>query len=424
MCDRLAILGTDNRLRDSMTEPIPDTAEVALLRALRAAPELFAAIAARQPAESEFQLQARLRRQFPEALVRAALTLHDLRRKPAAMEKFSRAGRMWFTANGLEQSTSEIVGRHKARRFEGTVWDVCCGIGGDSLALAERCEVRSVDLDPAMCLRTQWNADVYDVGDRVRAEVGDAAQASAPESWLHIDPDRRPGGGSRRLRVEDAAPNLETLRLLMERFRGGAIKLSPASNFGGKFPGCEVELVSVNGECKEATVWFGELAGPDQFRATLLPFHETIAGDPLSARAEVTPPQEFLFDPDPAIVRAGLLDLLAERLGLCRLDAAEEYLTASTASLSPWVQAFRVLEVVPNNDRAIRAACRRNDFGSVEIKCRHLPIAVDQVRRRLPRTGSRGGTLVFARTCGKASVVVCERLTAERVTAADSATNC
>jgi hypothetical protein len=406
-----------------MTEPIPDTDDVTLLRALRAAPELFAAIASRPPAESEFQLQARLRRQFPETLVRAALTLHDLRRKPTAVEKFSRSDRMWFTATGLEQSTSEIVGRHKARRFERTVWDVCCGIGGDSLALAERCEVRSVDLDPAMCLRTQWNAEVYDVGERVRAEVGDAARLSAPESLLHIDPDRRPGGGSRRLRVEDASPDLETLRALMGRFRGGAIKLSPASNFGGKFPGCEIELISVNGECKEATVWFGELAGADQFRATLLPFHETIAGDPLSARAEVTPPQEFLFDPDPAIVRAGLLDLLAARLGLCRLDAEEEYLTASATSLSPWVQAFRVLEVVPNNDRAIRAACRRYDFGSAEIKCRHLSIAVEQVRRHLPLNGSRAGTLVFARASGKACVLVCERFAPERSTAADLTTD-
>src|SRR5204863_6782923 len=123
--------------------------------------------------------------------------------------------------------------------------------------------------------------------------------------FIHIDPDRRQQTSGRALRIEDYEPGLEFLKRLPDRFRGGAIKLGPASNFGGKFPAAEVELISLHGECKEATVWFGELAGPEAWRATVLPAGETIAGDPLEFVAEITAPQAFVYDPDPAAVRAG-----------------------------------------------------------------------------------------------------------------------
>ena len=102
-------------------------------------------------------LQARLRKVYPNELVRAALSLHELRHK--AKGKFSRAAAMWFDRKGLEQSTSEAIARHKAQRFEGPVWDLCCGIGGDAIALAERCDVTAVDLNTTTCLRAEWNAE-------------------------------------------------------------------------------------------------------------------------------------------------------------------------------------------------------------------------------------------------------------------------
>lgn len=392
-----------------MTMPLQIFDESSLLQALRASPSLFETIARANSAETEFHLQQRLRSDFPDEVVRAALILRDLRRKAVASKKFSRADQMWFTPTGLEQATAEQVARHKAKRFEGQVSDYCCGIGGDALALAERCEVHSVDLDPAMCLRTAWNAEVYGVGERVHTVVADVLQAGHREGLLHIDPDRRPGGQKRMMRIEDCSPNLDVLRGLMSEFRGGAIKLGPASNFGGKFSNVEIELVSLHGECKEATVWFGDLAGDQPFRATSLPSGETIAADPMSARADITSPLAFVHDPDPALVRAGLLDVIAEHLQLTRLDDAEEYLTGDQPLCSPWMQTFRVLEILPNNDREVRAACRRLEFGSVEIKCRHLPIEIERVRRKLSLEGNRPGVLIFARAAGKATVLVCER---------------
>ena len=92
---------------------------------------------------------------------------------------------MWFEPIGLEQATAEPVARHKARRFAGElVVDLCCGIGGDALALAEHSRVLAVDAERGMCRRTLWNGAAYDVADHLLAILGRAEQFPRPARGL------------------------------------------------------------------------------------------------------------------------------------------------------------------------------------------------------------------------------------------------
>ena len=382
----------------------PDESDV--LRRLRDAPRILELL--QEATATGLSLQKQLRAEFPADVVRAALSLVELRRK--AVGRFSRADRMWFDPTGLEQATAEPVALHKAQRFNGRVHDFCCGIGSDMIAMARSgCEVTGVDLNPATCLRAEWNAECYEVSDRVSVVAADVLHYPAQTGLLHVDPDRRAGPGRRVLKVEECVPGLGDLLHMMRAFSGGAIKLSPASNFGGKFPGCEIELISLGGECKEATIWFGELRGEFEYRATVLPSGETLAADPLAAWTNVGPLGRWLYDPDPAIVRAGLVDVLAERLGLRRLDDAEEYLTSDELVTSPFVSPFEVVEDFPNNPKEIRRAVRLGDYGQAEIKCRHVPVKAEEVRRKLTLNGSKPVSLIYTRQSGKTRVVLCHR---------------
>jgi SAM-dependent methyltransferase len=378
--------------------------ECRILNELRQTPQIFDAIATWTG--SELALQSQLRKDYSDALVRAALSLAELRKKGRA--KFTRADRMWLDRRRLEQATAESVARHKAKRFRETAWDLCCGIGGDAIALAEYCQVVAVDIDPAACLRTTWNAEVYDVASRVETQCRDLHSVVPTGGLLHIDPDRRAGSEGKVSRIEDYQPGLSELQELITRSRGGAIKVGPASNFGGKFADAEIEIISLSGECKEATVWFGELAGSQPFRATVLPAGATVAGHPLDAAAAVRPLGRYIYDPDPAVVRAGLIDVVAESLGLDRLDSAEEYLTGNERIDSPFVRAFEVLAELPNNESPLRSWLRTSDFGQVEIKCRHIPVKAEVLRRRLPLPGDQPGVVFVARLDGK-SAMICAR---------------
>src|SRR5258708_9058283 len=116
----------------------------------------------------------RLRKRFPDDLVKAAMDTALLRRK--ANDKFSRAGRMYFTRESLEQSSGETISAYRAKRFAGfsLVGDLCCGIGGDLIGLSELTHAIAVDADPLRLAMAAENARAYGRADRVTFLEGDA----------------------------------------------------------------------------------------------------------------------------------------------------------------------------------------------------------------------------------------------------------
>jgi hypothetical protein len=381
-------------------------ADLEVYRELKECPQIFQRI--NELSGDEFQIQGILRREFPPELVRAALTLVDLRNKGSV--KFSQAASMWFDRQGYEQATAEEVANHKANRFKHTTLDLCCGIGADSMALAKKVPVIAVDLDPFKLQCCQWNTELIEQRNHVSLYLEDVTKVPLGQHLIHLDPDRRFTTSSKVIRIEQYVPGLEYMQELCRVGQGGAIKLSPAVNFGGKFPNAEVELISLSGECKEATIWFGELGTPGLWRATSLPTGVTLAGDPLSARAKISPVNKYLHDPDPAIVRSGLLDLLAEQLGIERTDAAEEYLTSEHMVESPFIRSFEVLENLPFNEKVIRQALHKAHVRELEIKCRHIPVNVDALRRSFKLSGDCKRVLIMCRENGDSRGLICQRI--------------
>jgi hypothetical protein len=357
---------------------------------------------------------SRWRKQHPTPLVTAALRLAEGQRK--ASGKFSRFREMWTHPVGVEQATSETVARHKAERFagKGLVIDLCAGIGGDAIALAKANEVLAIDLDAGMTRRVIWNAKIYGVLSSVRAVQADAERFSLPDNALvHVDPDRRPGGRSRVRSVADYAPGLEFLRELVESGRGGAIKLGPASDFEQflDLPGVEVELVSLGGECKEATVWFGPLATPGVARrATTLPsgrsWTDRDEGGYSRSVPSSSPIPGWVYDPDPALCRAGLLDGFARAVGLSRWAAGIDLLTGSERVTSPFLRGFPVEEILPFDLKKLRKLVEVRLLGPLEIKTRGLDLTPEAIRAQLRPPGPHPATLLVVAPRGEPARVI------------------
>lgn len=379
-----------------------------LLRRLRGCPEIFAAIAASTPAE--LSGQRKLRDAFDDDLVRAALSVHEARQRAANL--LPHADQLWMTRVGLEQCTALAVATHKAKRFSqsANVFDLCCGIGVDACAIAEHSEVTAIDSAAAMCLRTEWNAAIWGREKNLRTQCADVTHMHWTDKVLHVDPDRRAESDRPTKRLEFYQPDLLWMQHVTREAAGGGIKISPASNFLQKFPGCEIELISLKGECREATVWFGSLGGEHAFRATALPSGESLSADPLSAWTNVVPAAaEYIFDPDPAIVRSGLIDVMAEQFSMQRLDAEEEYLTAAEYVSSGFVTGFRIEAVLSGNVRELKQYLRSNPSTHYEIKCRRIPTNADSIRRQLPTGSAAPRVIFFARISGRAAIVVARR---------------
>ncbi len=328
--------------------------------------------------------------------------------------KFSRADRLWLEPVGLEQATAERVARHKARRFAGgLVADLCAGIGGDSVALAVSARVLAVDADQGMARRVRWNAEVYEVEGRLAPIRARAESFPLPSKALvHIDPDRRAGAARRARSVFDYVPGFDFLQSLRRTARGGAIKLGPASDFAAHFdsPAFEVELISLGGECKEATVWFGDLTTCGR-RATRLPEGATWTDRDASpeGQASVAPLATWVYDPDPALRRSGLLDAFAVRHSLCRCAAGVDYLTSPDRLVSPFLTAFKVVEDLPLDLKALRRAVAAHGLGPLEIKPKGLDIRPETLRHQLRPPGPNPGTLLLVGGGGPARAILARR---------------
>jgi SAM-dependent methyltransferase len=350
------------------------------------------------------RLATELRARYPAGLVADALTQHELRLRAAG--KFDRAMRMFFTRQGLEQASAEVVARHRAARYAGSarVADLCCGVGGDLLALAEGRSVLAVDRDLLRVRVALANAGVYGVRSRVRGVQADVREISLRGmDAVFIDPARRTG--SRRLRAACSDPPLSWGVAVADRVRRVGIKAAPGLPHDAVPGGWEAEFVAVGRELKEAAAWSPALATARR-RATILPEGHTLVPEPGPA-VPVRMPGEYLVDPNPAVTRAGVVAELARSLGAWQVDAQIAFLSADFPLRTPFGRTLRIIDSAPWNQKQLSGRLRALDIGAVDIRRRGLAGDVGRLYRGLKLTGTRRATVVMTRVRDRPWGLIC-----------------
>ncbi|MBA2470653.1 MAG: class I SAM-dependent methyltransferase [Chloroflexia bacterium] len=359
----------------------------------------------------EIAIATRLRKSFPSELVTAAMSMHDLRVRARA--KFARADEMWFTRDGLEQATSESIAAHRASRFAGLskVADLCCGIGGDLLALAgqaSQAQLLAVDRDPLHLAIAALNADMLGVRGRitfVEADVRDADIHGLP--GIFIDPARRSDRG--RMSLGQSEPPLEWCLELDQPGRVVGIKCAPGLDHLRVPDGWEFEAIALGTDLKEAVLW-SPAAARASASATVIEgdaIHrlQPCPGDPVTVRAPVA--GETLLDPNPAVTRAGLVEDLARTIGAGKIDDQIGFLVASSPVVTPFGRSLRIVDSLPWNEKHLRTRLRDLDAGAIDIRRRGLAGDVDAITRRLRGKGGQPFTIAMTRVANQPWALIC-----------------
>jgi hypothetical protein len=372
---------------------------------------LDAAAAAVQAPGAELALATSLRREYPAGLVAAAMAQRELR--AAARAKFSRAARMLFTRGGYEQSSSELIARHRAARLPaaGRVADLCCGIGGDLIALAAGREVLAVDRDEVHARLAVHNAGVYAVAGQVTACAADVRDIRlAGFCAVFIDPARRIDS-RRRFRAGVSEPPLGWCLALASRVPAVCVKAAPGLPAELIPPAWEAEFIADGRDLKEAVLWSPPLAtataGPaGPRRATILPGGDTLVAEP-GEPVGVGAPGEYLLDPNPAVTRAGLVEDLARRVDGWKLDPQIAFIAINQDTRTPFARTLRVLDSDPWNEKRFARRLRELGVGAADIRRRGLAGDVDQIHRRLKLAGPHRATVVLTRASGRPWGLIC-----------------
>ena len=394
-----------------------------------------------------------LRRRLDPSLAREAAELHEARRR--AKRRFPCSENGFFTRKGVEQMSRASVAAARAawiaeRAGACRVVDATCGVGADSVALARAgLFTVSVDRDPRSALCASANLRALGLPDRV--VIGDAlALPLRPRATsearcgggggvdvLLLDPDRR-AEGKRSLEPEDWSPPLSEALGLALRFPGACIKLAPASDpariraalrqLGG--PGSaaagavgselapagaervpspwHLEWVDDDRELCELTLWTGVLALPGEGAHSCLslrthrgpPGANRLSGAPDTLVSRASPEVSeirFLAEPNPSVVRSGLLGELANRVGMAPISPEIAWLGGPERPDSPFLTPWKVLDSSTADPKRVRAMLSRNGIGTVAVKTRGHPDRPEVLERRFRGSGERRGLLAVAR---------------------------
>ncbi|WP_327184642.1 class I SAM-dependent methyltransferase [Streptomyces sp. NBC_01334] len=358
----------------------------------------------------ELAVATRLRREHPAGLVSAALGQARLRRRAAAKFGASDAERMFFTPNGVEQSTRASVAGYRAERMKAqgvtSVADLCCGIGGDAIALARAgIRVLAVDRDPVTAEVARANADALGLSALIEVREADVTEVdTGGYDAVFVDPARR-GGRGRIFDPEAYSPPLSWAVGAALAAPRAALKIAPGVPHEAIPAEAEAEWISDGGDVKEAVLWFG--TEPGAVRATLLPGPRTLLGAGLPD-PDVRPVGRYLYEPDGAVIRAHLVADVARELDGGLIDETIAYVTADALRPTPYATAYEITDRLPFNVKKLKALLRERGVGILTVKKRGSAVEPEELRRKvLPKgQGPHSATVFLTRVAGAPTMLV------------------
>ncbi|MFJ1973203.1 methyltransferase domain-containing protein [Streptomyces sp. NPDC087903] len=356
----------------------------------------------------ELAVATRLRREHPAELVSAALGQARLRQRAAAKFGAEDAGRMFFTPNGVEQSTRTTVATYRAERLKAlgvtSVADLCCGIGGDAIALARAgIRVLAVDRDPLTAATARANAETLGLTDLIEVVEADVTEVDTA-GWdaVFVDPGRR-GGRGRIFDPEGYSPPLSWAVEAARRAPLAALKIAPGIPHEAVPAEAEAEWISDRGDVKEAVLWFG--TEPGAVRATLLPGPRTLLSTGLPD-PRVRPVGRYLYEPDGAVIRAHLVAEVAQQLDGGLIDETIAYVTADEPRPTPYASPYEITDQLPFNLKKLKALLREREVGILTVKKRGSAVEPEELRRKVKPQGRNAATVFLTRVAGAPTMLV------------------
>jgi SAM-dependent methyltransferase len=353
----------------------------------------------------------------------AALTQVRLRRRARA-RLGDVVGALLLTEDGAEQATRTVVADLRAAAYSASgathVADLGCGLGLDSLAFARAgLAVTALERDPVVAALARSNVAALGLEGHVRVVDGDVTDPAVLDAALggadaaYVDPARRDTAQraqGRSARVSDPAgwsPPWSWVEAVAARVPRTAAKVAPGVPHEMTPDGGCTTWTSVDGQLVEAEIaWPAMADGRTQRRARVVRDGAVVELGSVGTLEDEVPPRvgevgAWLHEPDDAVIRAGLVGAVADRLRGRLLDPHVAYVTTDhDLDLGPLSARFAVRHVLAYDLDRLRALLVADGVGRVVVKKRATSLDVDDVRRRLALPKAPGSAVVVLTRIG------------------------
>jgi SAM-dependent methyltransferase len=373
--------------------------------------------------------------------------------EPERKEKFLLCDKL-----ALEQSTAQDIGRWKANLWpsEGSVNDLCCGMGGDSFFLPASLKVTGVDLDENRLAMYRYNLQAFGKDADTRcADVREVAHendstGSLKADFFTIDPARRALEGENQRDLRNLTPSLEEVVDISRHYKGGMAKLPPGYPPAEIPDGTEIIYIGGHSDCRECLVLFGELAkNPDTVRAVIvdksgealaewsrprnhadetldddlqekLDKNDSLEGKDRTYRTATSKSDlplgelgKYLSEPSPVLIRSHLFNAaaLACDANARLISEGIAYVTSENSLPAPGFSCYEVLAHVEIATGAVRAMLKEHDIGKITLKLRGVKLDPDAEIKRLKPKGKESAILFYTRAYGEKVAILAKKVT-------------
>jgi hypothetical protein len=324
-----------------------------------------------------------------------------------------RPGLRFPEAISMEQASSEATAQFKASLVRGgKMVDLTGGLGIDSSFFAKAFNsLTYVETQAELLEITRHNFGVLGIKNAVF--IPGAAEdflRNTPETFdlLYLDPSRRHGQKGKVFQLQDCSPNIvEIKQLALEKAPKILLKTAPLLDISLAARQLEsvsaIWVVASGDECREVLYLLERSPTPfDQISVHAIEIQKdgAVRDFPFSyaeerqARVEYALPQQFLYEPNPAVLKAGAFRSFAQRFGLKKMQQHTHLYTSETLVTETPGRVFRIEAVCKYDKKAVQALI---PSGKANVSTRNFPEHAEAVRKKLGLADG-GDVYVFAFT--------------------------
>ena len=348
----------------------------------------------------------------------------------------------WYPVRlSCEQCSSEATARYKAQLIaqilpskessKRVFTDLTGGYGVDTFFMSEHAtEAHYVERNEELCRIVSHNfrltrpqVQIHNTDSLQYLQVMDACDV------IYIDPARRDQHGGKVFRLEDCEPNIvELLPTLTAKSNLLIIKLSPMLDITQalhSLPGTwDVHIVAIKNEVKEVlllsnhnryhldttpkgyrrdtegTIYTINLPAIDTFSFSKQEEQDAQCQLFDLSLKQFIEPNNYLYEPNAAIIKAGAFKLVAQRYNLCKMAPHTHlYLADHLVENFPG----RVWQIVETNIKDTKNI-------SANIMTRNYPLTPEQLRKKLKIKDNDTYTIIGARLADKPTLFLCKKI--------------
>ena len=352
----------------------------------------------------------------------------------------------------LEQSTAQDIGRWKANLWprEGSVNDLCCGMGGDSFYLPASLQLTGIDLDENRLAMYRHNLQAF--GKAVSTKCADARSIEGA-AFFTIDPARRAIEGENQRDLRNLTPTLEEVVEISKHYKGGMAKLPPGYPPAEIPDGTEILYLGGHSDCRECLVLFGELAkSPDTICAVIidkngetaaewtrkrdrsletldedlqekLDRNDSLEGKDRTYRTATSRSDlplggigKYIAEPAPVLIRSRLFSdaALAHDQDAHLISEGIAYVSSDRMLPAPAFTSYEILAHTEIATGAVRSMLKEHDIGKITLKLRGVKLDPDAEAKRLKPKGKNSAILFYTRFHGEKIAILTRRCPSPR----------